>query len=346
MDYLDRNEYNFEISDKVRKAIKNFNPTDLCFYSRSFDLNHNKLVKEISCRFNVSEKQIILFNGEEDALKEVLHFFLKKEKSGILLPDFSWKYYYDIANECNSVPISYPVHECNGAFHYDAQEIIDLANDNSDSVELLLLASPNNPTGNVLTREFIKKVLSSIPRNIVVFLDEAYASFNSTDSKYVGDLVNQFDNLIVGRSFSKYYGLPGLRFGFCLTGNNFCEFRNYTNKYLGYNRFSEAIALAALESDDFYQNVSREMSDIKSRVYKEVSLLPGFTVYQSVANFLLIKYPGELEQDIKTRMDEHSLLIKYIRNGNNEAFLRLTIGTRRQISGFLDTLIAVVEATK
>lgn len=343
MNYLDRNEFNFELSDKVRKTINNLNPSDLCFYSRSSDLNHNKLVKDISTRFNVSEKQVIFFNGEEDALKNVFHFFLTAGTNTILLPEFSWYYYYDIANECNSISLSYPVHEGNAVFYYDTQEIIDLANENRDSIALLLLASPSNPTGCTLTTEAIKTILSNIPNSIVVFLDEAYASFNKDESKLMGDLVNQFDNLIIGRTFSKYYGLPGLRFGFCLVGEKFREFQKYANKYLGYNRFSEAIALAALDSDDFYHDISREMSVIKSRLFEEIGALPGFTPYKSDANFMLIKYPCVLEHVIKARMEGQDIMVKYIQNKQGETFVRLTIGTPQQMKCFVDTLNQIVK---
>ena len=145
----------------------------------------------------------------------------------------------------------YPLHEHDDTFAYDIDEVIEYTN--RVHPRMLLLASPNNPTGNGLTPEEIGRIMENIPSDTMVLIDEAYASFISTDTAYIAPLVNKYSNLIISRTLSKFYGLPGLRVGFGFIGKGHDQFESYINKYLGYNRFSEAVALAALDSDEHYR---------------------------------------------------------------------------------------------
>src|SRR5699024_7513635 len=114
---------------------------------------------------------------------------------------------------------------------------------------VLLIASPNNPTGNGLTPAELDALLAELPVTTIVLVDEAYASFVSTDTDYIKMLVDKYPNLIISRTLSKFYGLPGLRMGFGFMSKELANFGKYSNKYLGYNRISEDIAIAALKSD-------------------------------------------------------------------------------------------------
>ena len=102
---------------------------------------------------------------------------------------------------------------------------------------MVLIASPNNPTGNSLTSEELDQILSFISPETVVVIDEAYASFANKDTSYIKPLLEKFPNLLIVRTLSKFYGLPGLRLGFAFMGTALTRFLNYSTKYLGYNRF-------------------------------------------------------------------------------------------------------------
>ena len=85
-----------------------------------------------------------------------------------------------------------------------------------ENPKVLLIASPNNPTGNGLTPAELDALLAELPVTTIVLVDEAYASFVSTDTDYIKMLVDKYPNLIISRTLSKFYGLPGLRMGFGL----------------------------------------------------------------------------------------------------------------------------------
>ena len=255
MNYLDRNEFNFEPSQKVVEAIKNFDPKTLCFYTRIYDQGKKSVISvKLSEIYGVPEEQVLLTYGGEDMLKNAIHYFLMVgDNKKILIPEFSWWYYNRVASECGGTFEMYPLHEQDDTFAYDIDEVI--AYTNRVHPRMLLLASPNNPTGNGLTPEEIGKIMENIPSDTMVLIDEAYASFISTDTDYIAPLVNKYSNLIISRTLSKFYGLPGLRVGFGFIGKGHEQFESYINKYLGYNRFSEAVALAALDSDEHFQGV-------------------------------------------------------------------------------------------
>lgn len=338
MNFLDRNEFNFQPSEKVIKAIKEFDPETLCFYTRIYDEGKKSVVTvRLSEIYNVPEEQILLGYGGEEMLKNAIHYYLMEgENKTILIPEFSWWYYNRVAGECGGSFQMYPLYETEDTFTYNVDEVIEYTN--RIHPRMLLLASPNNPTGNSLTSEEIGHIMENIPSDTMVFVDEAYASFITTDTDYIAPLVMKYNNLIIARTLSKFYGLPGLRVGFGFIGAGHDMFLSYCNKYLGYNRFSEAVALAALESDEHYRNVADQMEWDRQLFKKELGNIPGFKIYKSCANFILIKYPTAIKEDLKKAMAEQDYKIKFMSDKGLEDCLRITLGRPEQIQVVVDTI--------
>ena len=344
MNYLDRNEFNFEPSPKVVEAIKNFDPKELCFYTRIYDQGKKSVVSvRLSEIYNVPEQQVLLAYGGEDILKNAIHYYLTKgNNKKILIPEFSWWYYNRVASECDGEFEMYPLYEQDDTFAYDVDEII--AYTNRTHPRMLLLASPNNPTGNSLTSEEIGRIMENIPDDTIVLVDEAYASFITSDVDYIAPLVNKYNNLIISRTLSKFYGLPGLRCGFGFIGKGHDQFLSWVNKYLGYNRFSEAVALAALDSDEHYRRAANDMEWGRQLYKKQLSHLPGFKVYKSVANFILIKYPVEKKEALQKALADQDYKIKFMTDKGLESCVRITLGRREQTQTVCDTILKVVHS--
>jgi histidinol-phosphate aminotransferase len=338
MNFLDRNEFNFEPSQKVIDAIKGFNPMDLCFYTRIYDEGKKSVVSvRLSEIYNVTEEQVLLGYGGEDILKNAVHYYLTKgNNKTILIPQFSWWYYNSIAEEVEGQTEMYPLYEKDDTFAYNVDEVIEYTN--RICPRMLLLASPNNPTGNSLTSEEVGRIMENIPAETMVLIDEAYASFICSDVDYIAPLVNKYSNLIISRTLSKFYGLPGLRIGFGFMGAGHKNFLKYANKYLGYNRFSEAVALAALESEDHYRNVADQMEWGRQLYKKELDGLEGFKVYKSVANFILIKYPVRIKEELQKALAEQNYKIKFMGDPGLESCLRITLGRPEQTQVVCDTI--------
>ena len=316
MNYLDRNEFNFEPSQKVVEAIKNFDPKTLCFYTRIYDQGKKSVISvRLSEIYGVPEEQVLLTYGGEDMLKNAIHYFLSinsqegasEPNTKILIPEFSWWYYNRVASECGGTFEMYPLHEKEDTFAYDVDEVIEYTN--RIHPRMLLLASPNNPTGNGLTPEETGRIMENIPSDTMVLIDEAYASFISMDTAYIAPLVNKYSNLIISRTLSKFYGLPGLR--------------------------------CALDSNEHYRQVADDMQWGRDLFKKELGNLPGFKVYKSVANFILIKYPIEIKDRLMEALKIQDYKIKFMGDKGLEECLRITLGRKEQTQTVVDTILKV-----
>ena len=345
LNFLDRNEFNYSPSKEVVEALKNFDINKLCFYTRIYDEGKKSILSVfLSELYDIDETQVLLGYGGEDILKQAVHYFLTQEDGNktMLIPKFSWWYYKSIADEVNGHTLQYPLYEDGNTFKYDFETLKDMIQ--KENPKILLLASPNNPTGNGLTPKELDELLAEVPSQTVVLIDEAYASFVSTDTSYIKKLVNKYPNLIISRTLSKFYGLPGLRMGFGFMSKELEKFSRYSNKYLGYNRISEDIAIAALKSDAHYRNIAKLMNEDRERYEKEIGVLPGFKVYESVANFILIKYPIELKEALQKAFAEQSYKVKFMNEPDINTHLRITLGRPEQNRIVIDTIKEIVAA--
>lgn len=343
--YLDRNEYNYGPAPEVAEVLKNFDPNKLCFYTRIYDEGKKSIFSDfLSSLYQIPEKQIILGYGGEDILKQVVHCFLagKEKQKTLLIPKFSWWYYKSIADEVEGRSVLYPLYEDGNTFKYDfkaLQETIE-----REKPEMVLIASPNNPTGNALTAEELDKTLSFIGKDTVVVIDEAYASFANKDTSYIKPLLEKFPNVLIVRTLSKFYGLPGLRLGFAFMGTALSRFLNYSTKYLGYNRLSEELGIAVLKATDYYQNVADQMAQDREMYIRELRPLAGFKVYDSNANFMLVKYPIEWKEKLQTALKAKGYLIKFMNEPDINTHMRITLGTHAQNGMVIETIKEVVGA--
>lgn len=343
MNFLDRNEFNFQPSQEVVDAIKNFDIGNFCFYTRIYDQGKKSIFSVyLSEMFGIEEPQVLLGYGAEDLLKNAVHYFLTKgDNKRMLIPKFSWWYYKSIADEVEGETLQYPVYETDDSFCYDMdglQKMIDEV-----KPRILLVASPNNPTGNGLTPDELDKVINMTSGDTIVLIDEAYASYLSADITYVKRLVDAHPNVIICRTLSKFYGLPGLRMGFGFTGKSeeMDKFAKFSNKYLGYDRLSEEVAIAAMKSENHYREIANVMDEARRMYTDELGVLLGFKVYKSVANFILIKYPIAKKEALQSAFAGEDYKVKFMNEPDLNEHMRITLGRREQNRKVCDIILSV-----
>lgn len=343
LNYLDRNEFNFEPSEEVRKAVSEFDIRKLAFYTRIYDQGKKSIFSVfLSELYDIDERQILLGYGAEDLLKKTVHFFLTEGGSKtMLIPKFSWWYYKSIADEVAGTTLQYPVYEADDSFCYDFDGLRQMVDELQPKI--LLVASPNNPTGNGLTPDEMEMLVEMVPQSTILLVDEAYASFISTDASYVKKLIEKHPNIVVCRTLSKFYGLPGLRmgFGFIGKGEEMERFAKYANMYLGYDRLSEEVAIAALKSDAHYREIAAVMDEAREMYARELGALQGFKVYKSRANFILIKYPIELKEALQQQLAKEYYKVKFMNEPGIDTHLRITLGRREQNRTVCDIILRV-----
>lgn len=337
--YLDRNESQYGPSPKCFEYLKHVTIDDLSWYSRDFARGvKSKLSERIAKDFGFKESQIILSYGSEDILKSLIHRYIVRGDK-VLIPKEAWWYYKKVAYEVGGFNVEYPmvkgIVDGVNSYLYDVDKMIQIYE--RERPRIVIIASPNNPTGNKISSEDLYRFLDAC-RGAIVMIDEAYWGFGSTDNSYVKPYLDEFPNLIICRTFSKYFALAGSRIGFSFAGNNLEDLKGFTTRYLGYNLVSENLAMIALDDAEYYQNVTKMMQEDKEMFYKEFSKLDGFTPYKSYANFMMVDMPLSIRKGLDKFLKERNLLIKFL---DEEAFkteTRITLGTREQNTYLIESI--------
>ena len=323
--YLDRNENNYGPAPACLDVLNRVDKQLFLGYTDAYKRGVKSVLSErFASEFEIDEKRVILGYGAEDILKQLVQCYLAPGKK-LMIPAYSWWYYKEIANEVGGTNVEYPLTKGNDSFHYDITSMLDIYS--KEKPELVFLSSPNNPTGNSISPEDLETVLKHM-QECIIALDEAY--WYSDNNKQAKSLVNQYPNLVIIRTFSKYYALAGIRIGYALIGEKLNRLAKLANRYLGFNLLSEKIAMAALDSKDYYADIAQKMNNDKALYYKELNAIPGFTVFKSDANFVLVEIPKELMDPLKDFLVKKNLIIKFMNEEILNSHLRITLGTQEE----------------
>jgi histidinol-phosphate aminotransferase len=336
--YLDRNENNYGPAPLCFEVLKKADYSKLSCYTKVFSSGVKSILSErLAKEVNLTEKSVLLGYGAEELLKQAILCYLDKDEK-LLIPAYSWWYYKELASEAGGKNVEYPLDEGEDSFHYNLDKLIDLYK--KEKPRAVLISSPNNPTGNSISLPDLKKLLVELRESIVIF-DQAYAFDGFND--HLETLLKENPNLILIRTFSKYYALAGLRIGFALIGDNIQKLSRMTNRYLGFNRLSEEVAIAALDSPEYYKSISDKMKNDKELYYSELGKLKGFKTFKSDANFILVKIPKEIYKDLKEFLNNRGLIIKFMNEELLNSHLRITLGTEEQNRAVINSIKEFVE---
>lgn len=293
----------------------------------------SSLSNRLANEFKISEDRVLLGYGAEDLLKQVIQTYLNRKRKKLLVPDHSWWYYKEIAKEVKGQHVEYPIVEGKDSYEYDINKLLEIYN--AEKPEVIFIASPNNPTGNSISEDQLDYVLDRMGDSIVV-LDEAYW-FSSSNSKAT-ELVNKYSNLIIIRTFSKLYALAGIRIGYALVGDKLKRLKRLSNRYLGYNRISEKIALSAMDSTEYYEDIANKMQNDRMLYFTELNKIDGLKVYKSNANFVLVKIPKDSIPTLKEHLISLGLIIKFMNEEIVNSHLRISLGTQEQNRKVIEAL--------
>jgi histidinol-phosphate aminotransferase len=333
--YFDRNENPYGPAPACFDVLRNATIGQLSCYSRDFTRGvQSPLSERLASDFGIPEGSILLGYGGEDILKQTVHCYLAAGER-IMIPSHSWWYYKSISDEVGGVKVEYPIVERATSFEYDIDRMIALYQEYTPRIALI--SSPNNPTGNSMRNDDLLRLLDRL-RDTVVVLDEAYCLHSDLEATLLRDLYNSFPNLLVVRTFSKYFALAGMRIGYAVMGKNLTRLSLFSARYLGYHRLSERIALAALDSPEYYREIAGYMNADKALFRERLHRYPGFTVYDSDANFLLVKIPSGLRNALKDALTARGLIVKFMNEEALTSHIRITIGTREQNRLLLDAI--------
>ena len=305
----------------------NENPNDSGL-NRYPDPQQNLLKQRLSGVKNVSVKNVLLGNGSDEVLDLIFRAFCEPGKDNVITlpPTYGmYKVLADINNIENREVL------LNHDFEPDVTAIL---NQVSNTTKIIFLCSPNNPSGNSFEPERIEKILENF--NGLVVIDEAYIDFSEKDSWT--EKLQEYPNLIVTQTFSKAYGMAGIRLGILYASEDVIRILNRIKPPYNVNQLTQNEALEKLKELD---NVKLQVSDIlherRSLIKELVEINFISKVYKSDANFLLIEV-----DNANKRYDQ--LLEKgiVVRNRSNQPLcnncLRITIGTQPENQKLINAL--------
>jgi histidinol-phosphate aminotransferase len=220
----------------------------------------------------------------------------------------------------------------------DRHDLDAMAREVTAATRLVLICNPNNPTGTALPIDAIDGFLTDLPRHVAVILDEAYVEFNALqDPGDSLDLVKRHPNLIVLRTFSKVYGLCGLRAGYALGPEDFRIAVDRVRQPFSVNALAQAAAAEAIGHQD--EVARRVEATLVERVWLEVALEDrGLTTSDSQANFIWLSLGDRDEQPIVDGLAQRGVIVRSGKALGSEGHLRVTLGTRTQNQRFIEAL--------
>lgn len=244
--------------------------------------SHHEALRNLLCQQNnrkVQSNQLILGNGSDEIIDMVVRMFCEPAVDSIIISPPTYGM-YEVVAAINNVAVK-KVNQLEG-FQIDVDAILQQVD---ASTKIIFVCSPNNPSGNVVPKEDLLKLLNSV--SCMVFLDEAYIDFANTPS--FTTLLGSYPNLIIGQTLSKFYGLAGLRIGMGIASKEIISVLNKIKPPYNINSLSQQIAQQQLQNINYDTQLTVLLAERErmSTAVLEFSFVKK--VYPSDANFILIK---------------------------------------------------------
>lgn len=296
------------------------------------DEHEQSLVNAAAKLHGVAAEQILLGNGSSEILKVAAAAFTANGKKLVVgNPTFEAILVYARAAQADVVKI-----DLTPDYAHDLPKMLAAAN----GAGLVSICNPNNPTASITPRSQIRAFLAKVPSRTVILIDEAYHHYvESNDYESVIPLVKQYPNLIVARTFSKIYGMAGLRCGYCIARPELIQRMRSQQTWDSLNIMALVAASASLQDTEQVEQGRRRNSEVKKFCYAELEKL-GYKWIPSHANFLMIDLRREVRPVIgalRQRNVEVGRVFPALPN-----FMRVTIGTRPQMETFVSAFRQVM----
>ena len=219
----------------------------------------------------------------------------------------------------------------------DVDAIINAVN---KKTKIIFIANPNNPTGSYLNKDEINKLITNIPSNVLIVLDHAYEEFVAVDDYYDGlEMVNNYKNVVLTRTFSKIYGLASLRIGWSYSSQYIADILNKARGPFNVSGPAQVSALASLDDDDFMQASKNHNTKWLKTLNEELGAINKIKIHPSIANFILIDFLSEQNcQNINQKLLENSIIVREMKGYGLPSCLRATIGTDEENEIFINNL--------
>ncbi len=321
---INANESPFKLSDNLKNKLIEYIKNDK--FNLYPDSDSTELREKIAEFYNVDSGNVICGVGSDQIIDLIDRTFLNKgDKCALISPTFSMYYLTARLNYGDIVEI-----RTDKNFYISPDEIIKKVNETNSKI--LYLCTPNNPTGNTFRTAEIIKIIENT--NCLIVIDEAYGEFSASS---MVDYINLYNNIIVLKTFSKAFGLAGLRVGYAIASKEIIEALNICKPPFNLSAFSQFAALQVLNEYEIYKNKIETLKRNREFFYEELKNFKFLYLYESGANFVLL----DSEKEITDFLERNGILVRRLdfnAYGNYKERLRISIGTRKDMEEVIEIL--------
>ena len=298
------------------------------------DSNGFELKKVLSKRLDVPADWITLGNGSNDIL-ELAARAVAQLGDDIVFSRHAFAVYPLASQAVGARAIEVAP---TASYGHDLPAMLKAVQSSGDKAKLVFVANPNNPTGSYLQPAEIESFLQAVPANVVVVLDEAYNEYLAPEQCYDAIAwVKRFPNMILSRSFSKAYGLAGLRIGYGVAQPALTDLLNRIRQPFNVNSLAQAAAIAAFQDSAFLQQgyeVNRAGYLQLTQAFTEM----GLTYLPSAGNFVLVKVGEDDEAGVRVNLAllKRGIIVRPVGNYGLPKWLRISIGLPEENAAFIN----------
>lgn len=326
---LASNENPLGISPKAQMAIDEA----VHAIARYPDGNSFALRVAVSEKFGIVQNQIVFGNGSNDILELAARAFLY-EGCEAIYSQHAFAVYPLVTQAVGATGVVVPAKN----YAHDLDGFLAAI---TPRTKLIFIANPNNPTGTLINKDALRAFIKAVPSNILIVLDEAYDEYLSAQNK--SEAINwlvEFDHLIISRTFSKAYGLAGLRIGFGLMHADLADMLNRVRQPFNVNSIAQAAAVASLADEDFVARSYALNQAGMAQITQGLSKL-GLEYIVSYANFVSFKVANATQ--VNQLLLQNGVIVRPIANYEMPEYLRVSIGLFRENARFLEILEQILK---
>lgn len=315
------------VVEAIQKATKS-----LSLYP---DGNGFTLKTALSDKYAVEANQITLGNGSNDVLEIIARTFVTAEDE-VLYSQYTFAVYPIVTQAIGAKGVVAPAVD----FGHDLDAMSKLI---SERTKVIFIANPNNPTGTYLPSKELEAFVAKVPEKTLVVLDEAYVEYGDQDVDTISWLA-KYPNLVITRTFSKAYGLAGLRVGFALSHPEVADLMNRVRQPFNVNSLALATATVALNDDD-YLIKTKQINDAGMMQLTSAFDAMKLSYIPSKANFITVDVETNANEVFEALLQQ-GVIVRPIGGYGLPQHLRVSIGLESENQRFIDALASILGREK
>jgi len=288
-----------------------------------------KLREKLAATHGLEREQIIIGNGSDEVLLFIAGTFIEDGDNAVTSESTFSEYTFSTKLFGGSMKYAPMV---DGKYQLD--KILELAD---DKTRIVFLCNPNNPTGTYFPQDKLDSFLGKVPDNVLVVIDEAYYEYaGARDYPRTVELLDRHKNLLILRTFSKIYGLAGLRTGYAMGNSEIIYNLNKSREPFNVNSIAQSAAMAAIDDDEFIKRSMSVNEEGKLFLYSEFDEL-GLEYYRTEANFIFFYIKKDC-MDAFQRLMDLGVTVRPMKSFGFDEAIRVTVGTMEQNRIFIEAL--------